>query len=658
MAERNPTRTRSSQAADAGNAVLWAVAGLFAALTAAKFLIVGQLDLFYDEATYWQASLRPAAGYTHTLMMTPLLIRAGTFIFGDTLFGIRSLHLLCGAALPFAVYLLAEPMVGRRDAILAAGVTLIMPVTALLGHAYMDSPLFLFTVLGLAAFERARRRGGLVDWTALGAMCALGLATHYRFAPFGLGLLCYLLATRAGRRLWKKPGLWMAGAIAALGLAPVLWFNIETGFAGLHYQVVDRNPWVFQLKGLLFPFEQMLVVTPLLFAALIGVLWVAFRKARSGDDDCTLLAIWSAAYLGFYLVLGPFSDLKRVHGHWPAVGYVPLFVLLPGVLRGFAHGATGAAAMARRSFRWLVPASAAAATGAGIFFFAALTWPAALFPDSLQHLTGQDLVRWSLMKEPVSRTLAKEFTGTPKGVALVAGNYQVGAELDFMMRPPGGVFVLNHSVNVRNGIAPQLTLWNLDEGALRRTRAGDEAFIVIDDRDFWFESRREVAFRASVCASFSALRYLGDYEFPAGRKHLLFYKGRVNAPGFPPPPKLRPGNCATLPSAYMARPKRGDRVRGTVSVYGWVLDDDVGIERVEILVDGKAVALARYGRREHRIQNFMPASTDPNLPRVGYGYRWDSAMVGNGPHKIAIRATSTDGKIREFARRTVFVDNP
>ncbi|MCZ6609265.1 MAG: hypothetical protein O7A66_04575, partial [Alphaproteobacteria bacterium] len=72
----------------------------------------------------------------------------------------------------------------------------------------------------------------------------------------------------------------------------------------------------------------------------------------------------------------------------------------------------------------------------------------------------------------------------------------------------------------------------------------------------------------------------------------------------------------------------------------------------------KAVALARYGRREHRIQNFMPASTDPNLPRVGYGYRWDSAMVGNGPHKIAIRATSADGKIREFARRTVFVDNP
>ena len=48
----------------AGDGVLWTIAIFYAALWVAKFLIAANLDLFYDEATYWQASLRPAFGIT------------------------------------------------------------------------------------------------------------------------------------------------------------------------------------------------------------------------------------------------------------------------------------------------------------------------------------------------------------------------------------------------------------------------------------------------------------------------------------------------------------------------------------------------------------------------------------------------------------------
>jgi 4-amino-4-deoxy-L-arabinose transferase-like glycosyltransferase len=377
----------NGQSTGTSDAVLWAIAGLFVALTSAKLLIIGNLDLFYDEATYWQASSRLDAGYTHTLMMTPLLIRAGTTLFGDTVFGVRILHLLCAAALPFAVYLLAHPMVGRRDGVLAAGVTLIMPVTALAGQAYMDPAMFLFTVLGLAAFERARRNDSLLAWLSLGAAVALGVSTHYRFAPLVLGLLAYLLMTRRGQCLWKKSGLWIAGLVGALGLVPVVYFNLKTGFAGFTYQVMERNPWTFQTKGLMFPLEQILLVTPFLFFALMATLIIAFKRARAGDDDCALLAIISAVYLGFYLVLAPFSDLKRVHMHWPAAGYLPLFVLLPGVLRAFVHRGRGAVtARARRICRWLVPASGAAAVGVVIVFLSAWALPSTVVPDSVRHI--------------------------------------------------------------------------------------------------------------------------------------------------------------------------------------------------------------------------------------------------------------------------------
>ena len=653
------TRATGNRAIGSRDAVLWTIAGLFVTVTSAKLLIIGNLDLFYDEATYWQASLRLDAGYTHTLMMTPLLIRAGTFIFGDTLFGVRVIHLLCAAALPFAVYGLAHPMVGRRDAVLAAGVTLIMPVTALLGQAYMDPPMFLFTVLGLAAFERARRNDSLLAWLSLGAAVALGISTHYRFAPFVLGLLAYLLMTRQGRNLWKKSGLWIAGLVGALGLVPLVYFNVATGFAGFTYQVLERNPWAFQIKGLLFPLEQFLLVTPFLFIALMGTLAAAFKRARAGDDDCALLAVISAVYLGFYLVLAPYSDLKRVHMHWPAAGYLPLFVLLPGVLRAFAHGGTAAVTIkARRFCRWLVPASGAATVGVGIFFFGAWALPSTLVPDSLRHIVRHDLLNWSRMKGPVSRFVAEEFPGPPGNVALVASNYQVGSVLDFMMPPQDGVFVLDNHTNVRNGIARQLTLWSLDEGGLRRTRPGAPALLVLDNRDHWLDSRKDMAFRANLCSAFSALRYLGDFEFSGGRRHVHFYKGRVNPPGTAPPGKLRPGNCGALPSGYMAYPKRGARLKGTIDIRGWVLDEDAGIKRVEILLDGKAIGRAAYGNPVSDIGWLIPGSTDPNFPKVGYSFPWNTAMIGNGAHHVAIRAYSTDGKMRDFGRRTVFVDNP
>jgi hypothetical protein len=345
--------------------------------------------------------------------------------------------------------------------------------------------------------------------------------------------------------------------------------------------------------------------------------------------------------------------------HWPAAGYLPLFVLLPGVLRAFVHRGRGAVtARARRICRWLVPASGAAAVGVVIVFLSAWALPSTVVPDSVRHIIRHDLLNWSLMKEPVSRILAEKFTRPPGNVALVASNYQVGAVLDFALRPRSGVFVLDNNANVRNGIAPQLTLWNLDEGSLRRRRAGAGALIIVDNRDHWLDERRDLAFRVNLCSSFSALSYLGDFEFSGGRRHVLFYKGRVNPPGTAPPGKLRPSNCGALPSAYMKYPKRGTKLKGTIDIRGWVLDEDAGIKRVEIVVDGKAIGLATYGSEVPDIRSLVPGSTDPNFPKVGYSYRWDTAKAGNGTHKVAIRAYSSDGKIRDFERRTVFVENP
>jgi 4-amino-4-deoxy-L-arabinose transferase-like glycosyltransferase len=640
--------------------VISVVAVLLVLVTIAKLVVAANLDLFWDEAYYWQASSRLDIGYADKPFMTALLVRFGTLIFGDTRLGVRAIYLVIGAAFPFAMYLLARPMVGRRDAVLAAGASLVMPVTALSGVlAFQDVPMLLFAVLSLAAFERARRGDAMTAWFMAGLMCAFGLSTHYRFVTFPLAILAYLLVTHNGRALWRRKGLWLALGVAALGLVPILVFNLEHGFVSFRYQVMERNPWTFQATALRIPLEQAAAVTPLLFIALLATLVDAIRRARAGDDGRALLATCAAVYLGFYFVLGPWADRTHFNLHWPAAGYLPLLVLLPDALRRFAAvGATAARRTSRRVLAALVPATGGLAVCVILLYLAAAAWPAAPFADLVTRQVRHELVAWSQLGPPVAGHIGADFdTAERSRVVLVGGHYRVASALDFALRPDRGVYVLDHRRNYKDVYAYQYAIWGLDQTSLRRDHAGAPALIVVQDTRFWFSSHREVAWRAGLCALFGELRYLGDFELPAGSRYFLIYAGRVGsteaqkaAPG--------PGACATLPSAYLARPQRGDTVRGQVQVYGWALDDAVGVAAVEVVVDGRPVGRAEYGIPWPRVRELMPDSTDPNHPNIGFAFDWDSATVAPGRHRLAIRVRSNDGEMRTLGSRTFFVGKP
>ena len=308
--------------------------------------------------------------------------------------------------------------------------------------------------------------------------------------------------------------------------------------------------------------------------------------------------------------------------------------------------------------RWLVLATGALVVSGGVFYLAAAAWPASLFPDFLYRYVRHDLVKWSLLKEPLKRYLDENFDGPQEDVILAAGNYRVGSELDFIFQPPGGVYMLDHPKNRRDGIDKQYVIWSLDEDSMRLKRAGADALIVVEDMDFWFESVAEVAWRAGLCGVFGNLRHLGAFELPGGRKNLLMYAGRVRGPDDRDERVRGPGNCPTLPSAYLARPKRGNTLKGVVYFQGWAVDDAVGVSKVEAVVDGKPVAPVLYGNNDPRVLLHMPGSTDPNHPRVAFYHQWDSTTVAEGEHTVEIRVHSTDGKIRNFGRRTVFVVHP
>src|SRR5690606_39493689 len=90
----------------------------------------------------------------------------------------------------------------------------------------------------------------------------------------------------------------------------------------------------------------------------------------------------------------------------------------------------------------------------------------------------------------------------------------------------------------------------------------------------------------------------------------------------------------TLPGmGWIDTPLPGAQVGRRFEVGGWAFKDGVGIERVEVTVDGVPVARAEYGREAPHVAPFWKISTDPAHPRVGY-----RALVELPPVPTAPRA--------------------
>lgn len=451
-------------------------------LTAAKILVAANLDLFGDEAFYWQCGQRPAIAYADHPPVTAMLVRLSTEITGDSTLGVRLIFLLIGAAFPAAVYVLARPLVGDRDAWLAAGAALCVPAFAQLGLlAVPDAVLLPLTAVFLLAFERATRRGPTGAWLLAGLAGALGLATHYRFVLAPAAAAIYLLVSQPGREHWRRPGPWLMFGLTTVGLVPSIAYNLRTDFAPIRYYLAGRHGTSFDADDFLEHLAgQALLITPLLYAALIATLVILCRRALAGDDRATLATIFALAYLGLFLLASPFEDSGLMVVHWPLPGYVALLAYLPETLRRLAHKGKS-----WRAATVLAPALGIVAIGLVLVEL------------------GSGALRLGSVREPfigwteVAARTREQLQGMPAADAergiLVADNYKLGANLEYALHVEADVYVLDHHKNHKHGRAPQLAIWGIDEPGLR-DRTGEEAILVIEvsqirtgEYDSWLE---------------------------------------------------------------------------------------------------------------------------------------------------------------------------
>ena len=293
------------------------------------YLRSGILDLSGDEAYQWTWSKHLALSYYSKPFGIALLQKFGTFIGGDTEFGVRFCSPLLAAILSVILLRFLARETTPRTAFLMLLVTLATPLLCV-GSVLMtiDPPLVLCWMWATVAGWRAVQANGTTrDWLIVGLAIGLGFLCKYTAA---LQLVCWIIffaLLPAARTHLKKSGPWLALGVFALCMLPVLIWNSQHGWItlshvagnaqlGRHWEPTLKYFWEFlgAEAGLLNPI--------FFFAAL----WAssAFWKRRAEKPLWLFLACMGAPlFYGYWL----YSLHSRVQPNWPAAAIPPLFCL-------------------------------------------------------------------------------------------------------------------------------------------------------------------------------------------------------------------------------------------------------------------------------------------------------------------------------------------
>ena len=629
-------------------ALLRAVLIAWAVLTLWKAWLAASTNVLWEEAHFFVAGMHPDLAYPDVPAGWPLFARGVELVFGPSVLALRLAGLAVAQLIPLGVWFLGRPMVGPRQALWAALLSMLLPPLGVSGTIfYPEGALQLLTAVLLGAAVRAISSGGIGWWALTGIAGGLGLFTHFRFGVVGLGVGLFALLTADGRGLWRRPGFWLAGVLAAAGLVPALLYNIREDWPSVAFHAVNRHIWTWYPQGLLLHLgEQLLLCTPAFFLGLCGAAVLAWRAWRAGDARAGLV-LWTAAtvFLAF-TVISPFYRTRLPH--WPFLAYPGLIVFLPAVLIGFVDRARNAAGRQGRAALIALGGPLFALAGAAGVSAYDLAWAhPERVPETLRPQLQTQMEDWRGLEpalQAASDSARSRFEGDP---ALATAGHIPAARLEF----PGetrSVFALNDPYDEQTRFRTMRTAWGPDEAALSQTRAGQGVVLALPEPSYLYHAPEEVAFRRRLCRRFEAIQLERVVELPPGRTAVGLFTARIR-------PELgpEPASCALLPQVYVARPARAEAIEAGTNFFG-AAADRTGVRRVEVLVDGRVVSQARVGLDPPGGRVDPVLAYDPAYPRVQFDFQLPPELKP-GAHRLSTRVTTGDGRVIEGGARTIYV---
>ena len=314
---------------------------LFAVLAARLVLmlvVMNGSDLAGDEAYYWDWGRRPDWGYYSKPPMIGWLMGVIGWLTGNAEWGVRAAALLLGMTTLVLVWRLARDLFDENTALLAATFVLLTPGNAGLCLLFtIDAPLLFSWTLALWLYWRAvQAPASWARWLLLGLTLGLGCLSKQMMLVFPVLMIVFAAVSREDRGLLKNIRFWVACVLGLLFMIPVLKWNSEHGWITLEHTKHHFDAQKLSWGGLIGRFGknvglQALIYTPVLFVALVLVLWRHFRGFGALSRGSRYLWIFSAPVLAVFLVLALRQDINP---NWPAAFFVPAIVLAAAWLAG------------------------------------------------------------------------------------------------------------------------------------------------------------------------------------------------------------------------------------------------------------------------------------------------------------------------------------
>ncbi|MGD1045045.1 MAG: glycosyltransferase family 39 protein [Bacteroidota bacterium] len=236
---------------------------------------------FYgDELYYFACSKHLDFGYVDHPPMVALLTLVSTWMFGETMAGLRFLSGLAGAITVLLSAQIARLLGGGKfSQALAALSICFAPAFPALSSFFSMNPIdIMLCTLFIILFLKVIEAPSPIKWIVLGILLGIGLLNKYTFLVLGFSLLVSLLVTKQ-RSLLKSPWIYISGIIGLLMFLPHILWQIRYDWPTLEFM---RN--AMELKNLhLSPiafFSQLIIgLNPFTLPLwLSGVLYLIFSK--------------------------------------------------------------------------------------------------------------------------------------------------------------------------------------------------------------------------------------------------------------------------------------------------------------------------------------------------------------------------------------------
>jgi hypothetical protein len=238
---------------------------------------LGGYGIFRDELYYLACADRLALGYVDQPPLSIFVLAGVKATIGDSLFALRLLPAVFGAAVVFLTGLITRELGGKRYAQAAAmTAAVVSPIHLAFGGIYSMNVFDLFFwALAVYILIRLIKTEGTRLWIWLGIVLGLGLMNKISVLWLGAGLAAGLLFT--GERKWLKTRWpYLAGILAGTLFLPFILWNLTHDWAHLEFM---RNASAFKYGGLEimdFLMGQVLLPNPVTLPLWLGGLLFLF----------------------------------------------------------------------------------------------------------------------------------------------------------------------------------------------------------------------------------------------------------------------------------------------------------------------------------------------------------------------------------------------